>query len=107
MTAWDIWSFQPPGWIEPHPAVIVSHPGRVANKPEINILICSSKAPARPPKEHEVILDEADGLNWPTLCKCDYLFGVEKARLTNFRGHVSDARRRQIIATINRVNGWV
>jgi hypothetical protein len=34
MKAWEIFSWQAPGWPEPYPAVIVSHPDRVANKPD-------------------------------------------------------------------------
>jgi hypothetical protein len=41
MKAWEIWSYQPAGWPEPHPAVIVSGPARVAHKPELNIIVCS------------------------------------------------------------------
>ena len=107
MKAFDIFSWQPPGWPEPHPVVIVSHPERVANKPEVSILLCSSKAATRPALPHEVILDEADGLDWPTLCKCDLIRAVAKADLQTRRGHVTDARRRQIVATINRANDWL
>ena len=56
---------------------------------------------------HEVILDENDGLDWPTLYKCDLLYTIQKANQVNRRGAVSAERRRQIIATINRVNGWL
>ena len=27
----------------------------------------------------EIILDTADGLDWPTLCRCDLIFSVKKA----------------------------
>jgi hypothetical protein len=54
-----------------------------------------------------VILDANDGLDWPTLCKCDLLYTIQKVNLVNRRGAVSAERRRQIIATINRVNGWL
>ena len=107
MKAWDILSWQPPGWPEPHPAVIISHPDRVANKPEVNVLMCSTQAATRPPKPHEIILDRSDGLNWPTLCRCDLIFLVSKSNLKNRRGSVTDGRRRQIISAINRCNGWV
>jgi len=107
MKAWDIFTFQPPGWPQPHPAVIVSHPKRVANKREVNVLMCSSHRATLPPEANEVILDENDGLDWPTLCKCDLLHAVEKLELTNYRGHVTAERRRQIIAAINRSNGWL
>lgn len=107
MKAWEIYSFQPAGWPEPHPCVIVSHPDRVANKPEVNILMCSTQEAKRAAKPNEVILDQADGLDWPTLCKCDLLHAVPKAELKRRRGAVTEARRRQIIATINRANDWV
>jgi mRNA-degrading endonuclease toxin of MazEF toxin-antitoxin module len=107
MRAWDIYSFQPPDWPEAHPAVIVSHPERVANKPEVTILMCSSKTATRPARPHEVILDASDGLEWPTLCKCDLLYTVPKSQLRNHRGSVTEERQQQIIATINRSNGWV
>jgi mRNA-degrading endonuclease toxin of MazEF toxin-antitoxin module len=107
MNAWEIWSYQPPGWPTAHPAVIVSHPARVAHKPEVTVVMCASQRAARPPEPHEVLLDEADGLAWPTLCKCDLLYAVKKSALTYFRGAVTAERKRQIIATINRANGWV
>jgi hypothetical protein len=107
MKAWDIYSFQPPNWPQAHPAVIVSHPQRFANKREVNVLMCSSQAASRPPEANEVILDQSDGLDWPTLCKCDLLHAVEKFELNNFRGRVTAERRRQIIAAINRSNGWL
>jgi mRNA-degrading endonuclease toxin of MazEF toxin-antitoxin module len=107
MKAWDIFSWQPPGWPDPHPAVIVSHPDRVANKPDVTVIVCASRRAARPPEPNEVILDANDGLDWPTLCKCDLLYTIQKASLVNRRGAVSAGRRRQIIATINRVNGWL
>ena len=107
MNAWEIWSYQPSGWPEAHPAVIVSAPSRVANKPELNILMCSSKPATRPALPNEVILDANDGLSWPTLCKCDLIHLVNKDELTGRRGTVTIERRRQIIATINRANNWV
>jgi mRNA-degrading endonuclease toxin of MazEF toxin-antitoxin module len=107
MKAWEIWSYQPAGWPEAHPAVIVSAPSRVEHKPDVNILMCSSKQASREAMPNEVILDAGDGLNWPTLCKCDLLHLVAKTELKARRGKVADERRRQIIATINRANGWI
>jgi len=107
MKAWDIFSFLPPGFVEPHPAVIVSHPDRVTSKPDINILICNSHRAGRAAAPGEVILDTADGLDWPTLCRCDLLYIVKKADLKFRRGKVTPERRRQIIATIIRSNDWV
>jgi len=107
LKAWEIWSYQPAGWPDPHPAVVVSSPGRVANKPDVNVLMCSSKHATRAPMENEVVLDISDGLDWPTLCKCDLLHLVSKSELMNRRGRVSAERRRQIINAINRSNEWI
>ena len=47
MKPFDVYHWQPPGWPEPHPCVIVSHPARVANKPEVNVVMCASKRATR------------------------------------------------------------
>ena len=107
MKPWEIWSYQPQGWPDAHPAVVVSSASRVANKPAVNVLMCSSQRATREPGPVEVILDNADGLSWPTLCKCDLLHLVTKAELKNRRGQVTEERRRQIIVKINRSNDWV
>jgi hypothetical protein len=107
MKAWEIWSFQPAGWPEPHPAVIVSHPLRVANKPPVEIIMGSSQRAAREPKPNEVILDKADGLDWPTLFKCDLIHTVLKSELTVQRGVTTAIRRRKMIETIIRSHDWL
>ena len=105
MKTWDIYTydFHEAG---PHPAVIVSHPDRVAHAPWVNVLICTTQRANRPPKEHEVLLNGADGLDWETLCRCDLLWLVEKEKLSGKRGSVTRVRRRQIIDKINAAMGW-
>lgn len=105
MHAWDIFTYDFPA-AGPHPAVIVSHPDRVARSSHVNVLLCSSQRSGRLPSEHEVRLNGADGLEWETLCRCDLLWLVEKARLTSQRGSVSRIRRRQIVDKLNAVMGW-
>jgi hypothetical protein len=107
LKAWDIFSYQPATWPEAHPCVVVSHPSRVAGKPQVNVLMCSSRAAQREPKPNEVLLDQADGLDWPTLCRCDLLLDVPKDELRQRRGHVTDVRRRLIVSTILRSMDWV
>jgi len=107
MKQWDIFSFQPAGWPEPHPAVVVSHPLRVTNKPEVDVVICSSKRAVRPAKGPEVLLDREDGLDWPTLCKCDLLYTVAKSALKQRSGTVTPVRRREIVRRIVAAHGWV
>jgi hypothetical protein len=41
-------------------------------------------------------LDEADGLDWETLCKCDLVYAAPKGQLTKRRGAVTQERRRAI-----------
>jgi mRNA-degrading endonuclease toxin of MazEF toxin-antitoxin module len=106
MKPFDVFSWQPPGWVEPHPCVIVSHPARIANKAEVNVVACSSKRATRKAQAHEVILDQADGLDWPTLCKCDLLYSVSKSELKHRRGEISPARRKVLVRTIIGSLGW-
>ena len=105
MNAWEVYSCDL-GFGE-HPVVVVSHPLRVANKPEVDIVACSSRRAGRHPDVHEVLLDEADGMNWPTLCKCDLIYTLPKTELRNHRGRVTVERRRAIVETIIRAHGWL
>lgn len=89
-----------------HPVVVVSHPARAANKPDVEVIACSSQRAGRRPQSHEVILDEADGLNWQTLCKCDLIYTLPKSELRNHRGRVTLERRRAIAETIIQSHGW-
>jgi hypothetical protein len=40
------------------------------------------------------------------LCKCDLLHLITKSDLKTRRGQVTEERKRQIVVTINRANGW-
>ncbi|MBI2927574.1 MAG: type II toxin-antitoxin system PemK/MazF family toxin [Verrucomicrobia bacterium] len=104
MNAWEIHTADL-GWGD-HPVVIVSHPARAARKPVVEVLSCSSRRAARPAEAHEVILDEADGLDWPTLCRCDCIHAVERTDIKGRRGAVSAERRRQIVRAIVQSHGW-
>ena len=95
MKPWDIYTWEFPG-VDAHPAVILGTETRLANKPKVNVLFCSSKRAMRKPEALEIILDSADGLDWETLCKCDLVFAVPKEQLSRKRGSVTPPRRRQI-----------
>jgi hypothetical protein len=64
----------------------------------INVLICRTLRGSlqRELKAAEVLLDQADGLDWETLCRVDGLHFVTKSRLRERRGLVCKERRRQI-----------
>ncbi|MDB6040371.1 MAG: hypothetical protein JWM99_4212 [Verrucomicrobiales bacterium] len=68
--------------------------------------MCSSQRATRSALPHEVILDAADSLDWPTLCKCDLIHAVPKAELKRFRGTVSLARRQLLVRTVIAAHGW-
>ena len=100
MEPWQIWT-----WafaFGEHPAVIVSNAERVRLKDEVVILSCSSHKAARAPKLFEVVLDESDGMDWATLCRCDLLYTVPKEQLVSRRGEVSQERRRAIAERVIR-----
>ena len=99
MKAWDIFTADIFG---PHPCVLVSCQPRIDAKPQVVVLKCTSmkRGQEREARENETILDEADGLDWRTLCRCDLLFTVDKAALSRKRGEVSPERRRDIARKI-------
>jgi mRNA-degrading endonuclease toxin of MazEF toxin-antitoxin module len=101
MKPWDIYTWEFPD-TEAHPAVILGTETRLANKPKVNVLFCSSKRATRKAEALEIMLNDADGLDWATLCKCDLVFAVPKEQLTRKRGSVTPERRRQIAAQVIR-----
>jgi len=94
MEPWQIWTWK--FEYGEHPAIIISNPQRVQRKDEVVVLSCSSHRARRDPEIFEVILDEPDGLDWPTLCRCDLLYTIPKQQLVNRRGTVTQERRRAI-----------
>lgn len=104
MNAWEIHSCDL-GWGD-HPVVIISHPARAANKDFVEVLDCASQRANRTPRENEIVLDKADGLDWPTFCKCDCIFAVPREELKQRRGLVSAERRRAIVASIIATHSW-
>jgi len=100
MNSWDIFDYDWP-WGK-HPAVIVSNAARVRLKQQVVVLSCRTFQPGQVRKAeiNETVLDGEDGLNWATLCRCDLLWTVEKAKLRNLRGTVCDEHRRDIARKI-------
>ncbi|MCI0540865.1 MAG: type II toxin-antitoxin system PemK/MazF family toxin [Verrucomicrobiales bacterium] len=103
MTQWEIFLFPFPEE-QPHPVVIVSPDDRCIN-PDlkyVNGLICTTVRLTRPAKLNEVLLDEADGLDWTTAVRCDFLHALPKASFLGRRGRVSAARQLQIMQRVVR-----
>jgi AraC-like DNA-binding protein len=61
---------------------------------------------ARSAKEHEIILDEADGMDWETLMRCDVIYLAPKKELSRYRGAVTLKRRRAAGTKIIRLSGF-
>jgi mRNA-degrading endonuclease toxin of MazEF toxin-antitoxin module len=94
---WEIWTYAFPEG--DHPAVVISPSELCANSSteEVNVLFASSARPVkRPPKLHEVLLDESDGLDWKTVVRCHRIHLVRKGGLKSRRGLVSLRRRTEI-----------
>ena len=45
-------------------------------------------------------------MNWPTFCKCDLIYAVDRRDLKNRRGLVAIVRQRIIVSTIIQSHGW-
>ncbi|MDB6040375.1 MAG: putative Transcriptional modulator of MazE/toxin, MazF [Verrucomicrobiales bacterium] len=101
MKPWDIYTWNFPGAGE-HPAVLLGTAERVEQKPMVNVLLCSSQKANRPPKATEFILDNVDGLDWATLCKCDFVYSLPSSQLSQKRGRVTPIRRTEIALRVIR-----
>ena len=85
-----------------HPAVIISNDELCANADfeEVNALLCTSATANRPPKRTEELLDEADGLDWRTLVRCDKIHLLPKTQFEEKKGNVTEERRHLIARRI-------
>ncbi len=85
-----------------HPAVIISNDETCQNPDveEVNALLCTSAKVSREPKTTEEILDQADGLDWRTMVRCDKIHLLPKARFDDKKGSVTEERRHQIARKI-------
>ena len=108
MRQWEIWDWEFPHG--KHPAIVISPEDRCRNSDilTVNVLGCSSRRASRTAEIHEVLLNQDDGLDWETLCRCDVMFLATKAELTRKRGAVTRERRREIGQKVIRLFGlWM
>ena len=101
MKQWDIFMF-PFSRERRHPAVIISNDETCQNTDleEINALLCTSAKVTRLPKPTEETLDEADGLDWKTMVRCDRIHLLPKAQFGERKGNVTEERRHLIARKI-------
>jgi len=97
MRQWDVFMF-PFSKEKRHPAVIISNDETCQNSDldEVNALLCTSAKVNRGPKQNEEQLDEADGLDWKTLVRCDRIYLLPKVQFDDRKGSVTDERRHSI-----------
>jgi hypothetical protein len=50
-------------------------------------------------------LGEADGLDWPTICKRDLIYAAVRSDLTQHAGHVTEARQVPLVRTMIAAHG--
>lgn len=103
LAQWDIMTAKV--WDKDHPVVVLT-PSGLCRQPFLNVLGCSTLYAAREADlRHEIILDDADGLDRPTLCKLSLIHVVEAAELHARRGRVCTERQRQMGAQLIRLFG--
>ncbi len=81
-----------------HPAVIISNEESCENNgiEDVNALLCTSAKVNRGPKPTEEVLDEADGLDWKTMVRCDRIYLLPKNGFEERKGSVTEERRYRI-----------
>ncbi len=101
MRQWDVFMF-PFDKERRHPAVILSNDETCANDDleDVNALLCTSAKVNRPPKSNEELLDEADGLDWQTMVRCDRIYLLRKAQFDDRKGNITEERRHLIARKI-------
>ncbi len=89
-----------------HPCVILSADAVCSNPDiaEVNVLAGSTRRASRSPREHEFLLDAADGMDWETLIKLHVIYLAPKNQLRP-RKTVTEERRLSLAAKFIRVFG--
>lgn len=81
-----------------HPAVVLSHEARLDDPrmDRINVLMGTKKPPAESAREHQIILNGADGLEFLTQVDCAFVYVVRKSTILRSGGRVTPERRKAI-----------
>jgi hypothetical protein len=81
-----------------HPAVILSG-ADILNDPRqlrFNVLVGTKRPPAANALEHQVLLDQSDGLEFQTLVNCAIVYVVRRSAIIRDAGVVGHMRRAEI-----------
>ena len=81
-----------------HPAVILSSDDVMADHKQqrFNVVVGTKKQPAEQARNHHVILDSADGLEFTTLVDFSLVYVARKSSLLRSGGLVTVHRRQQV-----------
>lgn len=81
-----------------HPAVVLSADDVLADarQQRFNVVVGTKKQPAENARNHQVILDPADGLAFSTLVDCSLVYVARKSAVIRTGGAVTMHRRQQI-----------
>jgi len=71
-----------------------------AKQQRFNVVTGTKKQPAENARNHHVILDEADGLEFLTLVDCSLIYVAKKSSVLRSSGSVTVHRRQLIQRTI-------
>ena len=99
----EVWKCQPPSFERAHWFVIVSGAELCATERRlmVNGLVCFSLRGEM--SKTDVRLNGADGFDAATICQCDFVYALPKARLSEGRGTVSWERQQQIKAKLKEI----
>ena len=103
---WDIVRFRiSPADRDLHPGVVVSAAEWCADehKLRLNVLACSKRVPVEGARHHQVLLNGADGLEFPSVCGCEFFHVIARESVHEIIGRVTPARRRAISRKVNEV----
>ena len=103
---WDIVRFRiGPTDRDLHPGVVISASEWCADerKLRLNVLACSKRVPAEGARAHQVLLNGADGLDFVSVCGCEFFHVIERGSVQEIVGRVTPARRRAIGRKLNEV----
>src|SRR5580658_2770398 len=78
-----------------HPAVILSSDDTMADNKQqrFNVVAGTKKQPGENARNHQVILDAADGMEFATLVDCSLVYVARKASVLRSTGSVTNHRR--------------
>jgi mRNA-degrading endonuclease toxin of MazEF toxin-antitoxin module len=81
-----------------HPAVILSGPDILSDDRQLrfNVLMGTKRPPAAAVLPHQVLLDQADGLEFSTLINCALVYVVRKNAILRDAGTVTHLHRAEI-----------